>query len=114
MSSSESEALKAMIDVLRMYTQSLNIIADVEERSGKKFDELLRELFNPTRLAELGQRLPRDVYGEFMASLFRLISIFSTAQNPMTLPISEKKRVSSEVSKIVESMEKAAEGLEAR
>jgi len=106
LSLSESESLRIIIDMLKMYAQLLNVIAEVEENSGKRFDELLKELFSPAKLAGLYDKLPPDVYGEFMAMLLRLASLSSTVQNPMILPVDEKRRVASELAEIASSLEK--------
>jgi len=106
LSLSESESLRIIIDMLKMYARLLNVIAEVEENSGKRFDELLKELFSPAKLAGLYNKLPPDVYGEFMAVLLRLASLSSTVQNPMILPVDEKRRVASELADIASSLEK--------
>jgi len=103
--------LKAVVDMLRLYSQILNAVAEIEEASGKKVDELLRELLSPGSLVELGKRLPPDIYGELMSSILRLAVIASTIQNPLALPASEKKRVAAEVTEIIKSLEKVVEKL---
>lgn len=48
-----------------------------------------------------------------MASLLKLISISSTFQNPLTLPASEKKRVSGELKEVAESIRKVVDRFKA-
>jgi len=101
--------LKIVIDECRLFAQLLNMIADVEERYGKKFDDVLKEFLSPARLAELYKRLPLDVYGELMGSLLQFYTI--TSQNPLTLPPSEKKEAASEITRLAASLEKIIEKL---
>jgi len=55
------------------------MIAEVEEKYGKRFDDVLKELLSPARLTELYKRLPPDVYGELIGSLLQFYTI--TSQN---------------------------------
>jgi hypothetical protein len=64
-------AIKAMIEMLRSYASALNNVADVEERSGKRFDEVIRDMFSPATLSTLYEMLPSDVYGELMGTFFK-------------------------------------------
>jgi len=63
--------LDAVINMLKLYADALNAIASVEEASGRRADELLRELLTPQNLAKLSQRLSPDVFGEFMSALLK-------------------------------------------
>jgi hypothetical protein len=58
--------LSAVVNILKLYADILNTIASIDEASGKRADELLKELLNPQNLAKLGQKLPSDMFGEFM------------------------------------------------
>jgi len=109
----EGKTLGAVVDLLEAYARVLLAIAEVEEATGKRFDEFLRGLFTPEKLRDLYNKLPGEVYGEFMASLLKLVSISSTFQNPLTLPASEKKRVSGEVKEVAESIRKVVDRLKA-
>jgi hypothetical protein len=60
-------------------------------------------------LLELHKKLPPDVYSELMASLLRLATLSSSVQNPLMLPTTEKKRVASELRKVVASLESVIE-----
>jgi len=104
--------LSTVVNVLKLYADMLNAIASVEEASGKKADELLRELLSPQSLAKLGQKLPPDMFGEFMSALLRLTTLASV-QNPLALPSNEKRKLASELSEVVKSIEKVAEKLKA-
>jgi F0F1-type ATP synthase delta subunit len=103
--------LKALTGMLKTYAQVLSAVAEIEEATGKKFDELLKEVFNPSKLAELHGKLPAEVYGELVAALLKLASISSNVPNPMLLPAEEKRKLSSQVLEIAESLEKAARKL---
>ena len=103
------EPVKPFIDMLRMYAQLLDSIAKVEEEHGKRFDEVLKEVLSPTTLLELHKELPPDVYSELMASLLRLATLTSSMQNPLLLPATEKRRVASELRKVVASLERIIE-----
>jgi len=104
--------LSTVVNVLKLYADILNAIASVEEASGKKADELLRELLSPQNLAKLSQKLPPDMFGEFMSALLRLTTLASV-QNPLALPSNEKRKLASELSEVVKSIEKVAEKLKA-
>lgn len=98
---------------MKLYAQILNAIAEVEEVGGKRIDEQLRELLSLENLLKLSKRLPLDVYGELIASIFRLAVIASAIQNPLSFPASEKRRVAAEVTEITRSLEKIVEKLKA-
>ncbi|MCS7367408.1 MAG: hypothetical protein NDF52_05965 [archaeon YNP-WB-062] len=108
---SSLESLKTTMDILKLYAQLLNSIADLEEKYSKKFDEVLKDVFNPQELAELYKKLPPDVYSEFMASLLKLAATSSETQNPLTLPANEKKKIASELISVAESLKKVIENL---
>jgi hypothetical protein len=113
MSRPEDKTLEVIVNMLEVYARMLMIIAEVEETTGKRFAEFLKELFVPEKLSELYKKMPADVYGEFMAALMRLVSIASTIQNPLALSIDEKKRVSKEIMEIAEAIRKVAEKFKA-
>jgi hypothetical protein len=113
MSRPEDKTLEVIVNMLEVYARMLMIIAEVEETTGKRFAEFLKELFTPEKLSELYKKMPADVYGEFMAALMRLVSIASTIQNPLALSIDEKKRVSKEIMEIAEAIRKVAEKFKA-
>jgi hypothetical protein len=82
--------LDAVINMLKLYVDALNAIACVEEVSGRRTGELLRELLASQNFAKLSQKLSLDVFGEFMSALLRLATLASV-QNPLTLSPSEKR-----------------------
>jgi hypothetical protein len=104
--------LSAVVNISKLYADILNTIASIEEASGKRADELLKELLNPQNLAKLGQKLPSDMFGEFMSALLRLATLTSV-QNPLALPSNEKRKLASELSEVVKSLEKVVEKLKA-
>jgi hypothetical protein len=82
--------LDAVINMLKLYADALNAIASVEEVSGRRADELLKELLASQNFAKLSQRPSPDVFREFMSVLLRLTTLASV-QNPLTLSPSEKR-----------------------
>ena len=105
----DEAVLRIVIDECKLFAQLLNMIAEVEEKYSKKFDDVLKELLSPARLTELYKRLPPDVYGELIGSLLQFYTI--TSQNPLTLSPSEKKEAASEIIKLANSLEKVIEKL---
>jgi len=95
--------------MLRMYAQLLDFMAEVEEEHGKRFDEILKEVLSIATLLELHEKLPPDVYSELMASLLRLATLTSSVQNPLLLPVTEKRRIASELRKVIASLERIVE-----
>jgi hypothetical protein len=102
----EETTLKLIADALRSYSQILETMAEIEETAKKTFDEVLKEVFNPDRLAEMRNRLPPDLYAEFAASLFKLASVAPKLQNPLALTTEEKKKISDDMLKIAETIAK--------
>jgi hypothetical protein len=105
----DEAVLGIVIDECKLFAQLLNMIADVEERYGRRFDDVLKELLSPARLTELYKRLPPDVYGELIGSLLQFYTV--TSQNPLTLPPSEKREAASEIIKLANSLERVIEKL---
>jgi hypothetical protein len=101
----KDKGIDIMIDMLKIYAKILNTMAEVEETTGKKIDELQKEVFSPATFVELSKKVPPEVFGEFMADLLKLSTLISTYQNPFTLPAEEKKKVASELQEIAESLE---------
>jgi flagellar biosynthesis chaperone FliJ len=52
------------------------------------------------------------MFGEFMSALLRLTTLASV-QNSLALPSNEKRKLASELSEVVKSIEKVAEKLKA-
>ena len=102
----EETTLKLIADSMRSYSQILRAVAEIEEASREPFDEVLKRLFSPEKLAEMRNRLPPDLYAEFAASLFRLASVAPKLQNPLALTTEEKKKLSSEMLEIAETVAK--------
>ena len=101
----EETTLKLIADALKSYSQILETMAEIEETAKKTFD-VLKEVFNPDRLAEMRNRLPPDLYAEFAASLFKLASVAPKLQNPLALTTEEKKKISDDMLKIAETIAK--------
>jgi len=88
----EETTLKLIADSMRSYSQILKAVAEIEEASREPFDEVLKKLFSPEKLAEMRNRLPPDLYAEFAAPLFKLASVAPKLQNPLALTTEEKKK----------------------
>ena len=104
----EETALKLIADSMRSYSQILKAVAEIEEASREPFDEVLKRLFSPEKLAEMRNRLPPDLYAEFAASLFKLTAVAPKLQNPLALTTEEKKKLSNEILEIAETVAKIA------
>jgi hypothetical protein len=107
---SSIESINPAIGMLKLYAQLLGYIADVEEKYGKKYDEIIKEFFTPQNLAELQKKLSPEIYSELMASFLKLAAL-SGVQNPLILPVDEKKKFASELMSFAKSLEKVAEEL---
>jgi hypothetical protein len=105
-----TESINPFIGMLKLFAQLLNNIAEVEEKYGKKYDEIIKEFFTPQNLAELQKKLSPEIYSELMASILKLAAL-SGVQNPFVLPVDDKKKFASELMSFVKSLEKAAEEL---
>jgi len=104
----EETALKLIADSMRSYSQILKAVAEIEEASKEPFDEVLKRLFSPEKLAEMRNRLPPDLYAEFAASLFKPTEVAPKLQNPLALTTEEKKKLSNEILEIAETVAKIA------
>jgi hypothetical protein len=93
---------------MRSFSQILKAVTEIEEAGGQPFDEVLKKLFSPEKLAEMRNRLPPDLYAEFAASLFKLASVAPKLQNLQALTTEEKKKISNEILEIAEIMAKIA------
>ncbi len=54
----EETALKLIAEMMRSYSQILKAVAEIEEAGGQPFDEMLKKLFSPEKLAEMRNRVP--------------------------------------------------------
>jgi len=102
----EETALKLIAEMMRSFSQILKAVTEIEEAGGQPFDEVLKRLFSPEKLAEMRNRAPPDLYAEFAASLFKLASVAPKLQNPLALTTEEKKKLSSEMLEIAETVAK--------
>jgi hypothetical protein len=66
-------------------------VAEIEEAGGQPFDEMLKKLFSPEKLAEMRNRLPPDLYARRISLQTRLSSA-KTTKPPNTHHRKEKKR----------------------
>ena len=83
----EETTLKLIAEMMRSFSQILKAVTEIEEAGGQPFDELLKKLSSPEKLAEMRNRLPPDLYA---ASLFKLTAVAPKLQNPYFLQ--KKKR----------------------
>ncbi len=89
----EETTLKLIAEMMRSFSQILKAVTEIEEAGGQPFDEVLKKLFSPEKLAEM----PPDLYAEFAASLFKLASVAPKLQNLQALTTEEKKKISNEI-----------------
>ncbi|MFZ8809219.1 MAG: hypothetical protein ACO2PN_27900 [Pyrobaculum sp.] len=104
----EETALKLIAEMMRSYSQILKAVAEIEEAGGQPFDEMLKKLFSPEKLAEMRNRVPPNLYAVFAVSLFKLTAAAPKLQNPLALSTEEKKKLSNEILEIAEIMAKIA------
>jgi len=93
----EETTLKLIAEMMRSFSQILKAVTEIEEAGGQPFDEVLKELFSPEKLAEMRNSLPPDLYAEFAASLFKLASEAPKLQNLQAHTTEEKKKTSNEI-----------------
>ncbi len=87
----EETALKLIVEMMRSYSQILKAVAEIEEAGRQPFDELLKKLFSPEKLAEMRNRAPPNLYAVFAVALFRLTAAAPKLQNPLALSTEEKR-----------------------
>jgi len=104
----EETTLKLIAEMMRSFSQILKAMTEIEEAGGQPFDEVLKKLFSPEKLAEMRNRLPPDLYAELAASLFKLTAVVPKLQNLQALTTEEKKKISNEILEIAEIMAKIA------
>jgi len=100
------KGLAPMIDMIKVLIRILNEVAEFEEVEGKRLDEALNELFNPSQLAEISKHIPPEIFGEFMAAIIKLTATATKIQSFMQLPVDEKRKLASELEGIAVSLEK--------
>jgi hypothetical protein len=93
----EETASKLIAEMMRSYSQILKAVAEIEEVGGQPFDEMLKKLFSPEKLAEMRNRVPPNLYAIFAVALFRLTAAAPKLQNPLALSTEEKKKLSNEI-----------------
>jgi len=104
----EETALKLIVEMTRSYSQILKAVAEIEEAGRQPFDEILKKLFSPEKLAEMRNRVPPNLYAVFAVSLFKLTATAPKLQNPLALSTEEKKKLPNEIAEIAEIMAKIA------
>ena len=97
----EEATLKLIAEIMRSYSQILKAVAEIEEAGGQPFDEMLKKLFSPEKLAKMRNRAPPNLYAAFAATLFRLTAAAPKLQNPLALTTEEKKKLSNEIAEIM-------------
>jgi len=107
-----AKELAPMVEMIRIFSRMLNMIAEFEEAEGKNLEEALKESLSPDRLAELSKQMPPDLFGEFMASVLRLVTVMVKARDFMQLPPSGKRSLASELEEVAMSLERAIEKFE--
>ena len=104
----EETTLKLIVEMMRSYSQILKAVAEIEEAGRQPFDEILKKLFSPEKLAEMRNRVPPNLYAVFAVALFKLTAAAPKLQNPLALSTEEKKKLSNEIAEIAEIMAKIA------
>jgi hypothetical protein len=87
----EETTLKLIVEMMRSYSQILKAVAEIEEAGRQPFDEILKKLFSPEKLAEMRNRVPPNLYAVFAVALFKLTAAAPKLQNPLALSTEEKK-----------------------
>jgi hypothetical protein len=92
----EETTLKLIVEMMRSYSQILKAVAEIEEAGRQPFDEILKKLFSPEKLAEMRNRVPPNLYAVFAVALFKLTAAAPKLQNPLALSTEEKKKLSND------------------
>jgi hypothetical protein len=89
----EETTLKLIAEMMRSFSQTLKAVTEIEEAGGQPFDEVLKKLFSPEKLAEMRNTQTSTP----AASLFKLASEAPKLQNLQAHTTEEKKKISNEI-----------------
>ena len=110
----EETTLKLIAEMMRSFSQILKAVTEIEEAGGQPFDEVLKKLFSPEKLAEMRNRVPPNLYAVFAVSLFKLTAAASKLQNPLALSTEEKKKLSNDTRSRNNGKDSCIEAIRAR
>jgi hypothetical protein len=106
---SQIQEFKFVLEIFKLLGKILNEIADIEEKEGKRIDEILKERLSPAGLLNLSQKLPPELYAKLISAFLRMATL-SQLQNPWILPPAEKRKLASELEKIAQELKEVLEG----
>jgi hypothetical protein len=106
---SQIQEFKFVLEIFKLLGKILNEIADIEEKEGKRIDEILKERLSPAGLLNLSQKLPPELYAKLISAFLRVATL-SQLQNPWILPPVEKRKLASELEKIAQELKEVLEG----
>jgi len=106
---SQIQEFKFVLEIFKLLGKILNEIADIEEKEGKRIDEILKERLSPAGLLNLSQKLPPELYAKLISAFLRMATL-SQLQNPWILPPVEKRKLASELEKIAQELKEVLEG----
>jgi hypothetical protein len=89
----EETTPKLIAETMRSFSQILKAVTEIEEAGGQPFDEVLKKLFSPEKLAEMRNTQTSTP----AASLFKLASEAPKLQNLQAHTTEEKKKTSNEI-----------------
>jgi hypothetical protein len=75
---------------MRSFSQILKAVTEIEEAGGQPFDEVLKKLFSPEKLAQMRNTPPSDLYARRISLQTRLRSA-KTTKPPSTHHRREKE-----------------------
>jgi hypothetical protein len=107
---SQIQEFKFVLEIFKLLGKILNEIADIEEKEGKRIDEILKERLSPAELLNLSQKLPPELYAKLISAFLRVATL-SQLQNPWILPPVEKRKLASELEKIAQELKEVLEGV---
>jgi hypothetical protein len=104
----EETALKLIAEMMRSYSQILKAVAEIEQAGGQPFDEMLKKLFSPEKLAEMRNRVPPKPLRRIRRSSFQADCGGAKTTKPPSAYHRRKKKLSNEIAETAEIMTKIA------
>ncbi|MCC6013920.1 MAG: hypothetical protein NO475_01815 [Candidatus Methanomethylicia archaeon] len=98
------ESLRIYTNLLKVLSEIIDNMADVEKKYGKKIDEIAKELLMPDNILELSKKVPPDIFNRFISILLRLSILANKTSNLLQLMPDEKKNLAKELKSITEDM----------
>ena len=103
--------IEELVSIIRLYAQLLRVIADIEEKTGKSFDDILKTELKPEGLLELSRRLPPEAFANLMTALLRISALAMRVSDPLKLSVKEKREMVAELEDISRGLETVVEKL---